>query len=176
MNMETYTLWLMPCNEELFPLRRPTFEDTDLRIRCEFQAPDDTDAKLMAEGNQLSEHALSRYPIAWKIDRGDNHEPLDADHEVDSGVREPFSYEESIDLMGGSEAAFERAMENCWLGLALAISRSESMNSNDSEWGNRARTVEEELRREAENLRNNEWSRGKIAARLRVAPDMVPHG
>ena len=173
MNMETYTLWLMPCNKELFPLGLPTFKDPNLRIRCSFMAANDNDAKSWANVNQLCKHALSRYLIAWKIDRGDNHEPLDADHEVDSGVREPFSYEETIGLMGGSEAAFERAMENCWLGLALAIARSESMNSNDSEWGNRTRTVEEELRRETENLRNNGWPRGKIAAWLRVNPRCV---
>lgn len=174
MSTDTYTLWLMPCNTELFPLGRPNFRDSDLRIHCKFQASDDADAKIMAEVNQLSKHALSRYPIAWKIDRGDNHEPLDADHEVDSDVREPFSYEEAIRLMGGSEAAFERAMKNRWLGLALAIARSGPMNSNGLEWGNRARTVEEELRRETENLRNNEWPRGKIAAWLRVNPRCVP--
>ena len=168
MNMETYTLWLIPCNEELFLSGRPNFRDPDLRIHCKFQALDDADAKIMAEVNQLSKHALSRYPIAWKTDRGDNHEPLDADHEVDSGVREPFSYEEAIGLMGGSEAAFERAMENCWLGLAIAIARSGSMNSKDPEWNNRKHIAKEKLRQENDTLESRGWSRGKIAARLRV--------
>ena len=172
--MENYTLWLMPCSTELFPLAMPDFQDSDLRIRHIFTAQDDTDAKCRAIYNQLSENARSGYWIAWKIDRGDNPEPLGTDHEVDSGVCEPLGYENAVSIMGGSEAAFERAMENRWLGLALVIAMNGSMNSTDSEWGNRARTVKEKLRRETQNLRNNGWSRGKIAAWLRVAPHMIP--
>lgn len=175
-NMENYTLWLMPCSTDLFPLAMPDFQDSDLRIRHIFTAQDDIDARYRVIYNQLSENAYSGYWIAWKIDRGDNPAPLGAAHEVDSGVCEPLDYEKAVSIMGGPEAAFKRALDNLWLGLALAIARSESMNSNDSEWGNRTRTVEEELRRETENLRNNGWPRGKIAAWLRVAPDMVPHG
>ena len=173
--METYTLWLMPYNEELFPFG-PTFKDPDLRMRCNFMASNDDDAKSWANVNQLIKHVLSLYHIAWKIDRGVNHEPLDADHEVDSGVRKPFSYEETIGLMDGSEVAFKRAMKNCWLGLALAIARIEPMDRNDPEWDNRRHIAEDKLRQETDALKSKGWSRGKIAARLRVAPHMVPHG
>ena len=75
--------------------------------------------------------------------------------------------------MGGSEAAFERAMENCWLGLALSIAMSESMKRNDPEWDNRERIAKEKLRHEADTLESKGWSRGKIAARLRVDPQFL---
>ena len=172
--MEIYTLWLMPCNEE-FPFDRHNFGDLDLLIRCAFKANDDIDAICRAAWNQLSEHAKSCYRIAWKIDPGDNEEPLGPDHGVAFGDCKPFSYEEATRIMEGSEAEFERAMENLWLGLALAIARIESMNRNDPEWDNRKRIAEEKLRQETEILMSKGWLRGKIAARLRVAPHMVPH-
>lgn len=169
-NMENYTLWLMPCNTKLFPLEMPGFQDSDLRIRHIFTAQDDTDAWRRVIYNQLSENARSGYWIAWKIDRGDNPEPLGANREVDSGVCEPLDYENAVSIMGGPEAAFERALNNLWLGLALAIAMSESKKHNDPEWDNRERIAKEKLRQETDTLESKGWSRGKIAARLRIDP------
>lgn len=171
--MENYTLWLMPCSTELFPLAMPDFQDSDLRIRHIFMAQDDIDARCRVIYNQLSENACSGYWIAWKIDRGDNPAPLGAAHEVDSGVCEPLGYENAVSKMGDPEAAFKRALDNLWLGLALAIAMSESMKRNDPEWDNRERIAKEKLRQETDTLESRGWSRGKIAARLRVDPQFL---
>lgn len=173
MNMENYTLWLIPCSTDLFPHAMPDFQDSDLRIRYIFTAQDDTDARCRVIYNQLSEIACSGYWVAWKIDRGDNPAPLGAVHEVDSGVCEPLGYENAVSIMGGPEAAFEKALKNLWLGLALAIAMRGSMNSNDPEWGNRKRIAKKKLRQKADNLIKKGWLREKIAARLRVDPQLL---
>ena len=172
MNMETYTLWLMPCNMELFPFGLPTFNDPDLRIRYTIEAQDDFDSIGRVAFNQLRKQVLSGYHIAWKIDRGGNQDPLDAKHQVWSDVCK-LSCEEAILVMGGPEKAFNTALENCWLGLALTIAMIESMKRNDPEWDNRKRIVQQNLRQETDTLISKGWPQGKIAAWLRVAPDMV---
>ena len=170
MNTEIYTLWLMPYNDE-FPSDKYNFEDRDLRIRFTFEANDDADATCRAICNQLREHGLSGYRIAWKIERGDNQDPLCDEHKVAFGDCKPLSCEDAVSIMGDPEAAFNRALDNLWLGLALAM--SESMNSNDPVWDNRKRIAKEKLRQETDTLESRGWSRGKIAARLRVDPQFL---